>query len=118
MPTGPINCFGDASPVKRSFSVLRISPDISMLRWTLMPIASIGVGLNERVASFMYMPTSVRSPSRYGVTEIVLIDAVAADGELDRLVTGLLRDRLDGLRAKHHALAVNGENHVARLEAR
>ena len=66
MPTGPINCFGDASPVTRSFSVLRIRPAISMLRCTLMPIASIGVGLYEsrRFADVDADHASARLPCR------------------------------------------------------
>ena len=36
-----------------------------------MPIASIGVGVNGRVASLMYMPMRMRVAFLVGVTEMV-----------------------------------------------
>ena len=86
MPTGPINCFGDASPVTRSRRVLRIWPAMSMLRWTLKPIASIGVGLERtrRLVHVMPMRTAIALLERRDRDG--LIDAVAAHGEHDRFV--------------------------------
>ena len=95
----PSAACGDVSPMIRPHSVFRISPENSMLRWTLRPIASSGPGWKVRVSFAMAMPMRPTSPSRGGRHREVCSCAVAPDAHLDRLF-GAVRDDARRRRAR------------------
>ena len=86
MPTGPISCFGDVSPVNRPLSVRKISPAFSQFCSTLIFTASSGPGstLLDLVADLM--PIIPSAPRLIGVTLNVHGAAVAQDVDDRRLV--------------------------------
>ena len=117
MPTGPINCFGDASPVTRSFKVVE-----DQAGHLDVPLDAHADRFEERRLVGLRLLT--RAEADHGPIAFLvrrdgnrLLGAVAADPEFNRLVARLLRDRLRDLRREHHALAVDREDHVVDLDA-